>query len=182
MSFIVTPKAILTTSKSCVCEDPSQVRTAACDAPETTVTECRKVEFHHHLIEAPSARGRRIRHAHDAVVEKVTTTVHVVHHHSGVRVRHCRRTAAAAAAAVGIAVVAVGKWNTTCKVLLSVLSVFPCSRFSLSPPASFPVSHTARHAHPAYDLDRASVIRNFSASRFFFTLSLAFFFFFPTPK
>ena len=56
---------------------------------------------------------------------------------------HCKRTAAVAAAAVVVAVVAVGKWKTTCKVLLSVLSVFPCSRFSLSPPATFPVSRTS---------------------------------------
>ena len=62
MSFIVTPKAVSNTSKSCTCEDPSPVRIAACTAaPETTVrikthcgdsrTECRKVEFHHYLIE-----------------------------------------------------------------------------------------------------------------------------------
>ena len=58
--------------------------------------------------------------------------------------RHCKRTVAAvAAAAAVVAVVAVGKWKTTCKVLLSVLSVFPCSRFSLSPPATFPVSRTS---------------------------------------
>ena len=110
---------------------------------------------------APSAGGRRIRYAHDAVVEKVTITVHVVHHHSGIRVRHCRCTAAAAAAAVGIAVVAVGKWKTTCKVLLSVLSVFPCSRFSLSPPASFPVSRTSCAALVAarHTLRRSRAVR-----------------------
>ena len=51
-------------------------------------------------------------------------------HCCGSRARHCKRTVAAVAAAAA-AVVAVGKWKTTCKVLLSVLSVFPCSRFSL---------------------------------------------------
>ena len=58
--------------------------------------------------------------------------------------RHCKHTVAAvAAAAAVVALVAVGKWKTTCKVLLSVLSVFPCSRFSLSLPATFPVSRTS---------------------------------------
>ena len=61
---------------------------------------------------------------------------------------HCKRTVAAvaAAAAAVVAVVAVGKWKTTCKVLLSLLSVFPCSRFSLSPPATRSVSRASRAA------------------------------------
>ena len=53
--------------------------------------------------------------------------------------RHCRRTVAAVAAAVAAAAVGL-KWKMTCKVLLSV---FPCSHFSLSPPGTFPVSRTS---------------------------------------
>ena len=53
--------------------------------------------------------------------------------------RHCRCTVAAVAAAVAAAAVGL-KWKMTCKVLLSV---FPCSRFSLSLHGTFPVSRTS---------------------------------------
>ena len=68
---------------------------------------------------------------------------HSTHCCAGHRVRHCNRTVAAVVAAA--AVVEVGKWKTTCKVLLSVLSVFPCSHFSLSPPCDLScVAHFLR--------------------------------------
>ena len=65
-----------------------------------------------------------------------TTTVSVVqslvvHHHRHVRTRHCKRIAAVAAAAVGVA--AFAEWKTTCSVLLSFLPVVPCSHFFLIP-------------------------------------------------
>ena len=45
---------------------------------------------------------------------------------------HCKRIAAvAAAAAVGFVAFAVGKWKTTCRVLLASLLVLPCSHFFL---------------------------------------------------
>ena len=97
-------------------------------------TDRREVEFHHYLIEL-------LQQEEDASD------------------RHCKRTVAAVAAAA--AVVAVGKWKTTCKVLLSVLSVFPCSRFSLSPPAFFPVSRISCAALVAarHTLRRSRAVR-----------------------
>ena len=49
------------------------------------------------------------------------------------RVRHCKRIAAVAAAvaAAVVGVVAFARWKTTCSVLLSFLSVAPCSHFFL---------------------------------------------------
>ena len=59
---LVVIKVMLRSMSFITCENPSPVRIAACTAaPETTVrikthggdsrTECRKVEFHHYLIE-----------------------------------------------------------------------------------------------------------------------------------
>ena len=61
----------------------------------------------------------------------------LVHHHGGSRVRHCKRTAALAPAAV-VGVVAFAKWKIKCKVSLSsfLFSLAPISSSSISPPVS----------------------------------------------
>ena len=86
-----------------------------------------------------------------------TTTVSVVqslvvHHHRHVRVRHCKRIAAVAAAAVGVA--AFARWKTTCSVLLSFLPVVPCSPFFL-PPVSPSASSAKLWVSPTPSLSRA---------------------------
>ena len=81
--------------------------------------------------------------AHDPTIEQLTATVHVdefvkksftpgksnsplVTSPFSWSASHCKRTAAAAV----VLAVSVGKWKTTCCVLLSFLSVAPCFHFS----------------------------------------------------
>ena len=54
-----------------------------------------------------------------------------------------------------------GKWNTICNVLLALLSLLPVSHFSLSPPATFPVSRTSCAALVAarHTLRRSRAVR-----------------------
>ena len=123
-------------SKSCSNEDSSPVRVATCTAAPSYLRE--------HAIHKLGTRTMTV-----SVVPSL-----VVHHHTHVRVRHCKRIAAVAAAAAVVGVVAFAKWKTTCSVLLSFLPVVPCSHFFL-PSVSSSASSAKRWVSPTPSLSRA---------------------------